>query len=172
MQAATESSEAIHRTMAYQVPRGALIWTWWKRLMSSPRTLIALSIWAVLAVGCLFLPGDLRFLAVFPAVFLLLAPINVYQLYAKSVDGEPQSTDQKTLEFSRSRLAFSGPDWRNEMAWTRFKRLAEGPEYFFLELRRSSLAVVIPKSAFTPEQQQAFREYAGFHYHQNQVPSS
>ena len=172
MQPPKESSEIIHRTVAYQVPRGALIWTWWNRLMSSPRTLIVLSIWAVMAVGCLFLPGDLRFLAVLPTVFLLLAPINVYQLYAKSVDGEPQLTDQKTLEFSRSRLAFGGPDWRNEMSWTRFRRLSEDPEYFFLELRRSNLAVVIPKTAFTPEQQQSFREYAAIHYQQSQVPSS
>ena len=109
----------------------------------------------------MFLPGDLRLLAVLPVVFLLLAPLNVYQLYARSVDGEPQLTDQKTLEFSFSRLAFTGPDWRNEMTWKRFKRFSEDAEYFFLDLPHSSLAVIIPKSAFTPEQQRTFRQYAG-----------
>jgi hypothetical protein len=99
--------------------------------MFTRRTIIALTLWAVMALGCMFLPGDRRFLAVLPVVFLLLAPLNVYQLYAKSVDGEPQLTDQKTLEFSLSRLAFTGPDWRNEMTWKRFKRLSEDAEYFF-----------------------------------------
>ena len=129
--------------------------------MFSPRSFLALSIWAAIAIGCMFLPGDLRFLAVLPIVFLLLAPLNVYQLYAKSVDSEPQLTDQRTLEFSRSRLAFIGPDWKNEMTWKRFKRLSEDAEYFYLDLRHSGLAIIIPKGAFAPEQQQIFREYAG-----------
>jgi len=129
--------------------------------MLSRRTLIALTIWALMAVACMFLPGDLRLLAVLPVVFLLLAPLNVYQLYAKSVDCEPQLTDQKTLEFSLSRLAFIGPDWKNEMTWKRFEGFSEDSEYFLLLLRHSGLAVIIPKSAFTPEQQQIFRQYAG-----------
>jgi YcxB-like protein len=91
----------------------------------------------------------------------LLAPLNVYQLYANSVDGEPQLTDQKMLEFSLSRVAFTGPDWKNEMTWKRFKAFSEDAEYFFLDLRHGSLAAIIPKSAFTPEQQQTFRQYAG-----------
>jgi hypothetical protein len=160
MQSAIESSGLNYRTLPYQVARGALIWTWWKRIVFSPRTLIALSLWLVMAVGCLFLPGDFRFFAVLPALFFLLAPFNVYQLYAKAVDGEPQLTDEKTLEFSRTRLAFTGPDWRNEMTWKRFKRLSEDPDYFFLDLRHNSLAVVIPKGAFTPELEQSFRECA------------
>ena len=160
MQSATESPRLDYRTMPYQVARDVLIWTWWKRVMFTPRTIIALSIWLVMAVVCLFLPGGLRFLAVLPAVFLLLAPFNVYQLYAKAVDGEPQLADEKTLEFGRTRLAFTGPDWRNEMTWKRFKRLSENPDYFFLDLRHSNLAVVIPKGAFSPELELSFRECA------------
>src|SRR5437867_697565 len=156
MQTSAESTEVVNRTALYKVSRRALIWTWWKRLMISPRTLIALSIWAAMAVACMFLPGNLRFLAMLPMVFLLLAPLNVYQLYAKSVDCEPQLTDQRTVEFSRSRLAFVGPDWRNEMTWKRFKGLSEDAEYFYLDLRHSDLAIIIPKSAFVPEQQQIF----------------
>jgi len=129
--------------------------------MLSRRTLIALTIWALIAVACMFLPGDLRLLAVLPVVFLVFAPLDVYQLYAKSVDCEPQLTDQKTLEFSLSRLALIGPDWRNEMTWKRFNGFSEDAEYFFLNLRHSALAVIIPKHALNAEQQQIFREYAG-----------
>jgi len=128
--------------------------------MFTPRTIIALSIWLVMAVACLFLPGDLRFFGVLPLVFLLLAPFNVYQLYAKSIDSEPQFTDEKTLDFSPTRLAFIGPDWRNEMTWKRFEGLSENPDYFFLNLRRSHLAIVIPKAAFSPELELGFRECA------------
>ena len=152
--------EASQRTTAYQIPRAVLIRAWWTRLMFSRRTLLALSIWTAIAISCLFLPGDLRFMAILPIIFLLIAPINVYQLYARSVDSEPQLTDQKVLEFNASRLAFTGLDWRNEMTWNRFKGLSEDAEYFFLEMRSSRLAVVIPKNAFTADQQRLFREHA------------
>jgi hypothetical protein len=155
-----DSTEITHRSMPYHVPRGTLIWAWWRRLMLSRRTLIALSIWAAIAIACLFLPGQLSLLGLLPTMFLLLAPINVYQLYAKSVDNEPQLTDEKILEFSRSRLAFTGPDWRNEMTWKRFKGASEDTHYFHLELRHSALPGLVPKSALTPEQQQLLREYA------------
>ena len=129
--------------------------------MLSPRALVALSIWVVIGVVCMFLPSELRFLIVLPVVFLLLAPLNVYQLYAKTVDSEPQLTDKRTLEFSLSRIVFIGPDWKNEMTWKRFKGFSEDAEYFFLHLRHSVLVAIIPKDAFTQEQQQIFREYAG-----------
>jgi hypothetical protein len=129
--------------------------------MFQRRSLIALSIWAAMIPACIFfLPGDYRLVALLPAVFVILAPVNVYQLYAKSVDSEPQTTDEKTVEFSPSRLAFTGPDWRNEMSWSRFRGLSEDARYFFLELRHSSLAILVPKAALTAEQQTLFREYA------------
>jgi hypothetical protein len=155
-----EFSEASYRTSVYQVARRTLIWTWWKRLMFTPRTIIALSIWAAMAVGCMFLPGNFRFFAILPALFFFLAPVNVYQLYAKTVDSEPQLTDQKTLEFGPSRLVVTGPDWKTEVTWRRFRGLSEDEEFFYLHLQRSQLPVMFPKSAFTPDQQERFREWA------------
>jgi hypothetical protein len=146
--------------MAYQVPRAVWIRAWWKQTMLNRRTLLVLTMWAIMAVGCMFLLDSMRLLAILPAFFLLLGPVNVYALYAKSVDSEPQLTDPKTLQFSRTRLAFVGPDWRNEMAWKRFKGLSEDADYFYLLPQHNSLCAVIPKRAFTPEQQQLFREYA------------
>lgn len=160
MFAPTQTSGLNYRTTPYRVPRRVLIWIGWRRIIRARRTLLALSIWLALGVGCLFLPGGLRVLAAVPLLLVAIAPLNVLQLCAKSVDAEPQLTDEKTLEFSRTHLAFTGPDWRNEMTWTRFKGLSEDPAHFFLDLRRSNLAVVIPKSAFTPDLEQAFRECA------------
>jgi hypothetical protein len=159
--AATEigSADIRHQTARYQVPRAVLIWTWWKRIMLRPRTLIALSIWLLMAVAIWsFFSGDVRFLAIIPLVFVLIAPINVYQLYARAVDSEPQLTDLKTIEFSKNHFAAIGPDWRNETAWRRFKGFSENDEYFLLNIRYNNLAAIIPKKAFTPEQETAFRQ--------------
>jgi hypothetical protein len=46
------------------------------------------------------------------------------------------------------------------LPWTTFKGFSEDPTYFYLHLTDTGFASIIPKTAFTPESQQKFREYA------------
>lgn len=91
---------------------------------------------------------------------VVLTPINLYRALAKDIDSSPQFTDQITLEFSSSRLVFIGPNWRCELPWTTFRGFSEDELYFYLQLSDNRLASVLPKSAFTAEQQGQFRQYA------------
>ncbi len=122
---------------------------------------MALGVWALMGVGLLFLPNELRFGGVAFIFLVLLAPLNIYQLSAKTVDAEPQLTDPRTLEFNRAALVLTGPDWKTEVAWTRYRGYSEDEVYFYLHLRFSELVLLIPKSALTAEQQAGFRECAG-----------
>ncbi len=90
----------------------------------------------------------------------ILSPINIYRVLAKAVDGNSQFTDPKTLEFSSTRLVITGPNWKSELSWTTFRGFSEDATYFYLHLSDNRIVSVIPKSAFTPESQQKFREYA------------
>src|SRR6266852_3044612 len=69
-------------------------------------------------------------------------------------------TGSKTLEFSSSRLITTGPNWKSELPWTTFRGFSVVATYFYHKLSDNGIASVLPKSAFTPESQQLFREYA------------
>jgi len=159
-----ESPEISYQTSAYQIPARVLIRIWWRRLMFSPRVLVAVSVCTLIGAGCLALPDDLRLFSILPLFIAFMTPINAHRSLAKSVHCEPQWTDPRTLDFSASRLIFTGPDWRNEMAWSRFKGFSEDTGYFYLHLRYEPLVSVIPKSAFTPGEQEKFRECAKARY--------
>jgi hypothetical protein len=45
------------------------------------------------------------------------------------------------------------------MPWTRFKRFSEDATYFYLDLSQNGIGSVVPKSAFSREQLEKFREY-------------
>ena len=105
-------------------------------------------------------PGSGFYVFVGLLTALVLTPINLYRVLAKAIDGNTQYTDPKTLEFSSSRLVVIGPNWRSEVPWTRFHGFSEDEYYFYLHLSDNGLASVLPKSSFTAEQQQQFRQYA------------
>lgn len=102
--------------------------------------------------------------AVFFGLILLLTqvfiPIIQYRALAKAVDNDRIWTDPKTLDFSSSQLVSTGPNWKIESPWTRFKGSSEDADYFYLHISDNGIAAVIPKSAFSAEQQQKFRQYA------------
>lgn len=87
-------------------------------------------------------------------------PIAQYRAIAKAVDNDRTWTDPKTLDFSPSQLVLTGPNWKTEMPWTRFRGFSEDATYFYLHLSDNGIASLIPKSAFSPEQRQRFRQYA------------
>lgn len=147
-------------SITYQMPRDVLIRIWWRRMMLRPRILIWLSFDIVLAIACFILGGGAEIAAYFLLGVAIAGPVAIYRGLAKAIDTDPAWTDLKTLEFGSSRLVSTGPNWKNEIPWTRFQGFSEDPAYFYLHIADNGLASVIPKNAFTPDQQQSFREYA------------
>lgn len=125
-----------------------------------PRRLVSVGVLLVIAVLLLVGGGDRGYFSIFIFVFCALFPILLYQKLGRAVDSNSQLTDRKTVEFSPSRLLVIGPDWRSEMPWTKFRGFSEDADYFYLHLSEDGHASVIPKSAFTSEQQEKFRQYA------------
>jgi hypothetical protein len=146
--------------ISYQVPRDVLIRIWWRRMMLRPRRLLFSA--AMLLVGILlfFLYRDDVFVGLIFLTSLVFMPIAQYRAIAKAVDSDRTWTDPKTLDFSSSQLVLTGPNWKTELPWTRFRGFSEDTTYFYLHLSDTGIASVIPKKVFTEEQQQRFRQYA------------
>jgi hypothetical protein len=145
----------------YQVPRNILIWIWWRRMLLRPRRLVSVALCAVAAVLIHFAKPDFDVLVIaFICTLVVAMPFNLYRVLAKAIDENHQHTDPKTLEFSESRLILTGPDWRSELPWTTFCGFSEDASYFYLHLSDNGLASVLPKEAFSTQQQQRFRECA------------
>ena len=129
--------------------------------MFRPRIIVSEIVLTVLGVGCCFmLPDSVGYLGIFLLGLATFMPINIYRALAKAVDGNSQWTDRKTVEYNASNLVVTGPDWRNETTWSRFKGFSEDALYFYLPISDNGIAAIFPKSAFTPDQQQKFRQCA------------
>jgi hypothetical protein len=146
--------------VGYQVQRDVLVRIWWRRMMLRPRRLLFTAVILLVGVSFFFLWPDDMFVGLIFLSFLVFMPIAQYWVIAKAVDNDRMLTDPKTLEFSAAQLVVTGPNWRTEMPWTRFLGFSEDITYFYLHLSDNGIASVIPKSAFSPEQQQRFRQYA------------
>ena len=53
--------------------------------------------------------------------FVVIQAIVQYRAIAKVVDNDRTLSDPRTLEFSASQLMVTGPDWKAEVPWTRFR---------------------------------------------------
>ena len=146
--------------VSYQVPRDTLARIWWRRMMLRSRGLYYSAFLLPVSVWFLFLGAQNAYIGLLVLSFVVVMPILKYQALAKAVDNDRTLTDPKTLEFSASRLVVTGPDWKTEVPWTRYRGFSEDHSYFYLHLSDNGIASVIPKSAFSAEQQQRFRQYA------------
>jgi hypothetical protein len=146
--------------ISYQVPRDILIRIWWRRMMLRPRRLFFTAVILLIGISFLFVWPDDMFVGLIFLLFLVFMPIFLYRALAKAVDNDRMLTDPKTLDFGSSQLVVTGPNWKSEMTWSRFKGFSEDATYFYLHLSDNGIASVIPKSAFSAEQQQIFRQYA------------
>ena len=128
--------------------------------MLRPRRLLFSVIILLVGISLFFLYPDDVFVGLIFLSFLVFMPIAQYRALAKAVDNDRMLTDPKILDFGPSQLVVTGPNWKSEMAWSRFKGFSEDATYFYLHLSDNGIASVIPKSAFSAEQQQQFRAYA------------
>jgi len=147
-------------TISYQVPRDVILRTWWKRYMLRPRTLGSMATMFGIALLSFLVRDGMEYAGFVLLLLTVLMPINSYRALARAVDANPQYTDPKTVEFTPTRITTTGPNWKSELPWTTFKGFSEDPTYFYLHLTDTGFASIIPKSAFTSDAQQKFREYA------------
>jgi len=129
-------------------------------MMLRPRRLAAIALLVLVSIACFMMRQGMEYVGVVLVVFVIMMPINLHRVVAKAVDGNSQFTDAKVLEFSPSQIVVTGPSRKTEQTWRRFKGFSEDDTYFYLHLSDNGLASVIPKSAFSSEQQQLFRRYA------------
>ncbi len=129
-------------------------------MMLRPFRLLCSVIILLISISFFFLWPNQMFVGVIFLMFLVFMPIAQYLVIAKAVDNDRTWTDPKILDFSSSQLVLTGPNWKTEMPWTRFIGFSEDATYFYLHLSNSGIASVIPKSSFSAEQQQLFRQYA------------
>ncbi len=127
--------------------------------MLRPRRLLLSAIILLVGISLFFLYPDDLFVGEIFLLLLVFMPIAQYRVIAKAVDNDPMLTDPKTLEFSPAQLVVTGPNSKCELPWTRFLGFSEDATYFYLHLSDNGIASLIPKSAFSGEQQR-FREYA------------
>ncbi len=115
-----------------------------------------------MAALCLFLPGFYRAAGLLPALLMVLMPASTCHMFSNYVKRNSQWTKPQRLRFGPFRLTRIGQDWQQERKWESYVMIAEDPMYFYLYLFRDTIDPpdVFPKSAFTPEQQQQFYEYA------------
>jgi hypothetical protein len=146
--------------ITYQVPHDVLVRILWRRMMFRSRNLSILGVCILLAVVCFIMGGGAEIAAYVFLGFAIANPIGIYGAINKSVGNNSEMTDLKTVDFNSSGLVATGPNWRHEMPWTRFRGFSEDDSYFYLHLSDSGTASIVPKSAFTAEQQQKFRGYA------------
>ncbi len=146
--------------VSYQVSRDMLIPILFRRLILKPDRLVVMGILVVLGAACTVLRrGEVEplLLTLFIVCAILVAG---YLGVVRAVDSNKHLTDPKTLEFGSSRLVVACPDWKNEMTWARFHGFSEDDTYFYLHLTRGGAVSILPKAAFSTEQQQLFRNYA------------
>jgi len=129
-------------------------------MMLRPRRLLFSAFILLVGISFFFLWPNDAFVGLIFLMFLVFMPIAQYRAIAKAVDNDQTLTDSKTLDFGSSQLVVTGPNWKTEVPWTRFRGFSEDATYFYLHLSDNGIASVIPKSSFSAEQQQLIRQYA------------
>ena len=129
-------------------------------MLRRPRCIRSMVLLLVSGLLLYFSGGEWRDWAVAPFVFAVLVPLFLYRVIARAVDQHTYLTAPKTVTFHAAGVAVAGGNYKSELEWNFYKGFSEDGTYFYLHAPASSFDGVVPKSAFTPEQQDAFRQYA------------
>jgi len=104
--------------------------------------------------------GSLKSFAFAGLGLFAILPTALYFGLNKAASVNSQWTDPKTLEFGPSGLIVTGPNYKSELPWSYFKAFSEDASYFYLHLGNVGVDSVIPKTAFSQDLQQQFRQHA------------
>jgi hypothetical protein len=104
--------------------------------------------------------SEFRYLSYAMVGVVFIIPWALYRGIVRVINQSPQYTDPKTITFSSAGVVVVGPKYKSELAWSMFKAFSEDSTYFYLHLSDTGFDSVVPKSAFSAEQQEEFRSYA------------
>lgn len=94
---------------------------------------------------------------VFP-VFILAFPLLVYYGARKNFKTNARLKERMSYEFTNEGLRITGQSFESNLSWDGVHRLVEAKKWI-LVYESASLAIPIPKSAFTPDQLSEFKEF-------------
>ena len=77
--------------------------------MLRPRRLIATAILVILTAISFALRDGVEYVGIVFLIWVVMVPINLYRVLAKTVATQKELTDPRTVDFSSSRIAASGP---------------------------------------------------------------
>ena len=155
-----EPPPLIPLTVSYQMPRDVLIRVLFRRVFFRWRRLRGILLILVAAVLFYIAGRDFRVVSYLAIALIFFLPWALYRGIVRLIDQNAQYTAPKTLAFGPAAVVVTGPNFKSELAWSMFKGFSEDADYFYLHLADTGFDSVIPKAAFTAEQQEAFRRYA------------
>jgi len=156
-----EATPVTEYTVSYQFQRQVLIKMLFWRIVRRPRRVRSMALFAGAAVVFYFVDSrNLRFFSYALVLVVLYLPIEVYRGVTRIIDRNSKFTDPVSVTFGPVGVTAVGPNYKTETAWSMFKGFSEDDDYFYLHLSDIGFDSCSPKSAFTPEQQMAFRQYA------------
>jgi len=143
--------------ITYELSRGDLARTLWRRVASRPRYLRSIGLYAALGVVLLIAGSEFTYAGVLLLAYALVRPLILWQVISRAVDQSSLLTGERTVEFDAAGISASGSDWKTSLPWRHFKGWSEDRVNFYLEVGASGFASIIPKRAMTAEQQQVIR---------------
>jgi hypothetical protein len=155
-----QSTTPASHTVTYQMKGADLARIYFSRAFFKRRSLFAFLLLLVAAVLIYSAGHEFRYGAYFFLGFAIIYPWIWYRKVADTIAQTAHLTCQKTLTYDSAGTVVAGPGFKSEQQWTWFKGFSEDAAYFYLHLSNTGMDSVVPKSAFTPEQQEAFRTWA------------
>lgn len=152
----------VMNSVDYQMSRGELLRSGFRRKVLRPRFLFTVAI--LLACGIFLLvasggSGPFFYAAIFFLIYALLLPVNLYFVIHRFLTKFSWFTAPTTLTYGESGIAVAAPEYRSELGWSQFRSWSQSDDYLFLFLDGGNTALTIPKRAFNPEQFQTFLTY-------------
>jgi hypothetical protein len=138
---------------------------WFRRLAFSTYNIAYIVILVCIAFSdsiSFFVFGKIPYWAMLSVFIIIATNLITYWITTKAVANDSLIGIPKKLEFSYTQIRITGADFKTELPWNYFKSFSEDKNYFWLHLRKNKkgLDSLFPKSAFTSEQQEAFRRFA------------
>lgn len=136
-----------------------------KRLVRSRRFHVSLGL-MTLALILISFGGNIFYVLLCLIVYCLAMGYRLWQMPLTWLKSAPYLTEEKTVRFTADRIFTETPSVKSEIGWTNYIAWCEDSDYLMLYLVPTGFCSAFPKSAFSEEQLQQFRDWAA-----NQLPA-
>jgi len=147
------------QTVTYQLSRKEAVRFLFFHSLRRGRMIRSAVVLLAVAAFCFYLGSGSRSLGFACVLFVLLFPLFYYRNVGRLIDKNPALTARRTLTFGPVGIMTSRCGTNTRMTWTGFKSFTENATYFVLRHSGYQMESILPKAAFTPQQQEEFRRY-------------